>query len=200
MKNIDTYSNLHLQTVQSITMKNMKYFFFLFIVALLLGSCGPTLRPFTKSMYDEYGWTERDLQNVQFYLSQDILLTRKAKGHESSIKDGKIRVKEGRKIEKIIIKKGTPGVLVFIPKKNRFAISFDQDDNKYLMFGPNSSANGRFVLLARDWDRQVGEMTYNNETYYTTSESALAHLLVDIKAAAKVKYTRERASGRSIGD
>lgn len=181
-------------------MKSISWIFTAFLGIFLLSSCGPTLKPFTQSMYEEYEWSERDLQNVQFYLSHDIVLTRKATGHETSIKEGKIRVKEGKKIEKVLIKRGTPGVLVFMPKKNRFAISFDHDDDKYLMFGPDRKANGRFVLLAKDWKRNVGEMTYNNETYYTTSESALAHLLVDIKAAAKVKYSREQATGRKVNE
>jgi hypothetical protein len=181
-------------------MKTMKWLLTALLGVFLFASCGPTLKPFTKNMYDDYEWSERDLQNVQFYLSHDVVLTRKATGHETSIKDGKIRVKEGKNIEKIIIKRGTPGVLVFMPKKDRFAISFDQDDNKYLMFGPDRKANGRFVLLASDWNRNTGEITYDNERYYTTSESALAHLLVDIKAAAKIRYSQERATGRTLDD
>jgi hypothetical protein len=181
-------------------MKSIKFLLFGLLGIFLLTSCGPTLKPFTKSMYEEYNWSERDLQNVQFYLSHDIVLTRKATGHETSIKEGKIRVKKGQKVEKIVIRKGTPGVIVFIPKKNRFAVSFDKDDNKFLMFGPDRKAQGRFVLLAQDWDKNRGELTYNSERYYTTSESALAHLMVDIKAAAKVKYSREKATGRTVSD
>lgn len=179
-------------------MKSLSFLFSFSILAIFLSSCGPTLRPFTKSMYEEYGWTERDLQNVQFYLSSDIVLKRKASENATSIKDGKIRVKEGRKVEKIILKKGTPGTIVFIPKQNRFAVSFDHDESKYLMFGPSRKVKGRYILLAKDWDRNVGYVTYNNETYYTTSSSAMAHLLVDIKAAAEVKHTRERATGRVV--
>jgi hypothetical protein len=179
-------------------MKIFQNIFLLGLFSFLLVSCGPTLKPFTKTMYEEYGWTERDLQNVQFYLSHDIVLMKKEKGHDTTIKDGKIRVTEGRKIEKIVIAKGTPGTLVFVPKKNRFAVSFDQDENKYLMFGPSKKVNGRFVLLAQDWDREIGYMTYNHENYYTNSSSAMAYLLVDIKAAANIKYHREKATGRTV--
>lgn len=181
-------------------MKSIKFIFFGLLGIFLLSSCGPTLKPFTKSLYEEYDWSERDLQNVQFYLSNDIVLTRKATGYETSIKEGKIRVKEGKKVEKVVIKRGTPGVIVFIPKKNRFAVSFDKDDNKFLMFGPDRKAQGRFVLLAQDWEKNRGELTYNNERYFTTSESALAHLMVDIKAAAKVRYSKEKATGRTVTD
>ena len=131
-------------------MKHIKLLTLLALTVTFLSSCGPTLKPFTENLYDEYEWSERDLQNVQFYLSHDIVLTRKASGHETAIKDGKIRIKEGKKIEKIVIKRGTPGVLVFIPKKNRFAISFDQDENKYLMFGPSRKANGRKYIQGKN--------------------------------------------------
>ena len=68
-------------------MKSISYLFSLVILTLFISSCGPTLRPFTKSMYDDFGWTERDLQNVQFYLSHTIVLKRNAIGNASSIKD-----------------------------------------------------------------------------------------------------------------
>jgi len=179
-------------------MQILKYFFGIALIGLLFSSCGPTLKPFTKNMYEDYGWSERDLQHVQFYLSQNIVLKRKANEHESIIKEGKIKLTKGKKVEKIVIKKGTPGTLTFIPKANRFAISFDQDENKYLMFGPNKRAHGKFVLLAKDWDRNIGHMTYNGELFYTSSSSAMAHLLVDIKQAAEVKYSREKATGRIV--
>ncbi len=54
------------------------------------------------------------------------------------------------------------------------------------------------MLFAKDWDRNRGIMTYDGQTYYTTSSSAMAYLLVDIREAAKMKVSNNVAPGRKI--
>ncbi len=176
----------------------MKRILFFGLIVLFLSSCGTNLKPLTQRMYEEYGWSERDLQSVQFYVSRDIVLEKKAMDNVTSIKEGKIKVTEDRVIEKVVIKRGTPGSLLFMPKQNRLAISFDNDDNKYLIFGASEKNNGKFMLFAKDWDRNRGIMTYDGQTYYTTSSSAMAYLLVDIREAAKMKVSNNVAPGRKI--
>ncbi|HAQ38284.1 MAG TPA: hypothetical protein DCX89_05255 [Saprospirales bacterium] len=176
----------------------MKRILFFGLVALFISSCGTQLKPFTQKMYEEYGWSERDLQSVQFYVSRDIVLEKKAMDNITSIKDGKIKVIEDKVIEKLVIKRGTPGSLLFMPKENRLAVSFDNDNNKYLIFGASQKNQGKFMLFAKDWDRNRGVMTYDGQTYYTTSASAMAYLMVDIREAAKVKFSNEVAPGRKV--
>jgi len=128
----------------------MKSILFFGFIALVLSSCGTNLKPLTQNMYEEYGWSERDLQSVQFYVSHDIVLEKKAMDNVTSIKEGKIKVREEKVIEKIVIKRGTPGSLLFMPKENRMAISFDNDNNKYLIFGASQKNQGKFMLFAKD--------------------------------------------------
>ena len=163
-----------------------------------MSSCSSELRPFTQRMYDEFNWSENELQQIQFYLSDDITLWRDAGNEESVIKDGKIRVVDGREVEEVKIKKGTPGVVVFSPKENRFAVSFDSEDDNFLMFGPNKKVNGRYVLLAKEWKNKRGKVTYGGNTYNTNTQSAYAALLVDIKAARKVNYNSSSPGGRRV--
>ncbi len=163
----------------------------------LLG-CGPTYRPFTEDLHRSYTWDEKDLQKVQFYLSNDIVLTRSLSKGESVIEGGKVRLEEGRRIEEVIFKEGTPGVLIFMPKEDRMAISFDRGNDKYLMFGPSPKQNGRYVLLASSWDSRKGEVTYDGKKYKTASRSALAGLLIDLKKVQRVTVSRKKAPGRTI--
>ncbi len=135
-------------------MKNILQSLILFTMLLVISSCGPTLTPFTRNLYQERNWTESELKRVQFYLSKDIVMYRQLKGSKFEVVSGEVKIIDGRKVEEIVIRKGTPGVLVFRPKDNRFAISFEEGkDSRYLIFGPNPKAGGRFVLLASDWDR-----------------------------------------------
>lgn len=178
----------------------MKYFM-LFVVAgitLLSSSCGNNYKYFTQDLYDEHRWSERELERIQFYVSEDIVLYRKLSGEDSRISNGKIRVVDGSKVEEVIIEKGTPGVFVKSPKANRFSIAFEDDNSNFLMFGPNPKANGRYVLLAKDWTRRTGKVSYGNQVYDTSSASAYAALMVDIKKARKIKYKTKKASGQRV--
>lgn len=49
------------------------------------------------------------------------------------------------------------------------------------MFGPNPKYSNRYVLLGKEWNRNSGSITYQDANWYTTTESAYACLLVDLK-------------------
>jgi len=186
----------HIRTNYLAMMKS-KYFLAAVVGLLFLSSCSPSLTPFTQRMYDEFAWSDAELKKIQFYLSDDIRLTRDVGSEDSQIQGGKIRVKDGRRVEEIKFKKGTPGVLIYTPKENRFAISFDSDD-RYLVFGPSKQYGGKYTLRAKDWKRQYGKITYGEKVYFTDNESAFTTLMVDIKKANKVKYKRENVDGRKV--
>lgn len=175
-----------------------KVLFVIIICAFGLSSCSPKLRPFTDDVYYEFGNSKEKLSRIQFYLSNDIVLYRDFGDKKSSVIDGKIRIVDGRKIEEIVFKKGTPGVFVFTPKKDRIAISFEEGDGKYLMFGPNNKVGGRFVLLAKEWKNRRGKVTYANKTWNTTDASAYANLMVDLDKARRTKVSKKTVKGRRI--
>ena len=175
----------------------MRYSLILF-VAILTCSCSQKLKYFTEDLYDQYDWTESELRRIQFYVSQDIVLYRGSADRGSRIKDGQIRIENDREVEEVIIKEGTPGVFIDAPRNNHFAISFEDERDHYLMFGPNSKAEGRFLLMAKDWDSRSGKITYGGKVYETSSSSAYAALMVDIKRAKKTKYKTKTAGGQRV--
>ncbi len=170
----------------------------LFCSGVMLTSCVKRLSYFTEDLYNDSRWTDNELKKIQFYVSEDIVLVRDLGNEASVIENGEIKIREGKRVEEVVIRAGTPGVFVFSPKVDRLAISFDEGDDNYLMFGPNDKANGRFVLLAKEWRKRGGVVTYGGKTYRTSSQSAYAALMVNIKKARKVKYSKETASGRKV--
>ncbi len=172
---------------------------FILLAALGLHSCSPSLTPFTQKLYDQNNWSEEELKRIQFYLSEDIVLRKQVSSGDSKIESGDIKIVSGSKVEEIIIKRGTPGVLAFMPKKKRFAISFEEgDEGRYLMFGPNPKRGNRYLLLASDWKRRKGEVSYGDQKYYTTSDSAYAALLVNLKKVRNVQVKSRKAKGRTV--
>jgi len=176
-------------------MRTVVFSFILF----LLASCAPSLKYYTKDIHDDSRWSDSELGKIQFYLSNDIVLWRDVNRGESVISKGKIKMVDGREVEEIIIKRRTPGVFLFSPQKNHYAIGFDtNDDTKYLIFGPSEKVNGRYVLLAKDWDRRFGKVTYGDKVYRTTNESAFAYLMVDVDKTRSTKVRKTKATGRKV--
>jgi len=168
------------------------------ILAISLTSCSTPKSYYTKDIHDSNRWSESELRNIQFYLSGDILLWRNITRGESTVVDGTIKIKEGKEVEEIIIRKGTKGVYLFSPQHNNYAVSFESDDNKYLVFGPSAKADNRYVLLAKEWVRNSGKVTYGDKTYNTTNQSAFAFLLADIDVRGRTSVSKTTAGGRSV--
>ncbi|MDX1476704.1 MAG: hypothetical protein R3301_03325 [Saprospiraceae bacterium] len=171
----------------------------LLIAVVTLASCSARLSPFTQEIYDRAGLSENELTQIQFYLSEDIVLRRGITAGETVVKEGKIRMVDGRRVEEVRIPRGTPGVLLFTPRENRFAISFEEgDDDAYLMFGPNPKIDDRYALLAREWKRNRGKVSYKGRLYDVDATSAYSVLLVDLKRVGQTEYRSHRASGRKV--
>ncbi len=180
-------------------MKNIILTLYSLILFTSFFSCSPSLTPITSELIKDNRWNEDDLKKIQFYNSGDIILTRRLNSGESSIKGGKIIVRNGERIEEVVIKNGTPGVLLFMPKEDRYAISFDNDSNeKYLIFGPNPKMSSRIVLLGKEWDYRVGKVSYNGQIYNTTTDAAFSALLINLKKASQVTRHTEIAKGRKV--
>ena len=178
-------------------MNAIKLSLFLFGITLLGTSCGPQLTYFTQRVYDEGQFTENELERIQFYLSSDVIMRRELGGGKSEVVSGNIKIVDGRKVEEVVIRKGTPGVLVYHPKEDRFGVSFE-DGDRYLMFGPNPKAGNRYVLLASEWRRRVGSVTYDGKRYRVEGQNAFASLMVDLRKVRQVSVNSRIAKGRRI--
>ena len=180
-------------------MQNLKLLLFLFIGLTFMTSCSDRLTPFTQRLYEEQGWSEAELKKIQFYTSEDITLFRTLNEGDSKIVSGEIKIRNGRRVDEVKIKKGTPGVMLFKPKEDKFAISFESDgDEKFLIFGASEKRGGRYQLLAKDWKRRYGKVTYAGQTYQVNSESAYAALLVDLDRKRNTKVKSRTARGRTV--
>jgi hypothetical protein len=189
---------LNIELPKQSTMKALKTMIFLGVLVMLMSSCGPSLSYFTQDLYEQNYWTEAELKRIQFYLSKSIVLRRELSGSKSEIISGEIKLVDGRKVEEVIIPQGTPGAVVLIPKSDRLAVSFDAKDESYLIFGPNPKFNNRYGLMASEWKRRSGIVTFEGRKWRVENESAYAALMVDLKKVNKVSVDSRRATGRRV--
>ncbi len=166
-------------------------------IAATLSSC-KNLIPFTDALRKEHNWSVDQLKGVQFYLSHDVVLTRELSKGTSEIVHGKIKMVNGIKVDEILIKAGTPGVLTDMPKENKMLVSFEIGDDHYLSFGVNPSKGDRFVLLASDWNNGMGKVHYSGDEYYTDRDSHYAFLMVDLHKISNTSLNQHVAKGRKL--
>ena len=175
----------------------MKKFILFFAIVSVLASC-KNLVPYTDAMKKDHNWTADQLKGVQFYLSHDVILRRELTKGTSDIVHGKIKMVDGRKVDEILIKAGTPGVLTEMPKDTKMLVSFEVGDDHYLSFGVNPNKSDRFVLLASDWSNGQGKVHYAGDEYYTDPDSHYAFLMVDLHKIDKSSLNQHVAKGRKI--
>lgn len=172
--------------------------FLLLALAALASSCGKKLSPFTENVRTKVNLDESQLKRVQFYTSTPIVLRRELGEQESTIAKGEIKIVNGKKIEVITIPERTPGVLTYMPKVDRFGVSFEATSDSYLMFGPNPKFNNTYVLLAREWRNGRGTVSYGGNEYNTEFGDGQAYLLVDLKLIGKTEVNNRTVGGRKI--
>ena len=172
---------------------------FFLVAAGFLSSCSPQLSVFSSKLYEEQKWSDDELKKIQFYLSDDLTIYRYLDEEGSStITSGEIKIVDGRKTEQVYFKSGTPGVFLFRPKDDHFAVSFEsKDDAHYLTFGPNPKYGGQYMLLASEWDKRSGKVTYAGKKFYTSS-NVIPRLLVNLKKTSYYKTEGRTAGGRTI--
>ncbi|MCB0530203.1 MAG: hypothetical protein KDC61_23860 [Saprospiraceae bacterium] len=167
--------------------------------ASLFASCSPQLSVFNNKLYEDQNWSDDDLRRIQFYLSDDLTIYRYLDDdNATTIASGEIKIVDGRKTEQVHFKEGTPGVFLFRPKEDHFAISFEnKDDSYFLTFGPNPRYGGQYMLLASEWDKRRGKVNYAGQKFFTASDE-IPRLLVNLKKSSYRKTEVRTASGRSV--
>jgi len=165
----------------------------------LLTACSPSI-PFTNYDIEKYNLDEASLQKIQFFISNDITLQRGENTNEAQEFDanGKLIVSKSATIDEILIKEGTPGVMIKRLSENRLAISFDvTDDNKYLVFGdPNN--RGRYYLMASEWKQGKGKINYGDKIFYIISGGEGAYLKYKMQNNTENKKSISVEKGRKV--
>ena len=158
---------------------------------------------FTNKIIQGNSLTEEDLKNIQYYLSDDLLLSREVLSGEYNVTKGKLITKSGITLEEVIIKRGTPGIAIEIYDDKRMSISFEEGTS--LMFGNSDNDKmDRFILFGKSKrDEKTGKQLYfipfaDNE--YTPKLGSTVSLLIDRESISDVMEERRELKGIRLGD
>lgn len=175
----------------------------MFISILVIGlgisisSCSEKVA-FSTKVKTDYNLKESDLKDLQFQLVNDIVLTKSTSENTSILENGEIVVSENNSQDKVIFKSGIKGVFVKSIDSTKIAISFEKDDNHFIVFGTKNNT-GIYVLQADEWTTQGrGKINYNGVVYYSSSESNKAYVTVKLRRSNRNITNQRLATGRKI--
>lgn len=165
------------------------------LVVSMLCSCASKV-PFTASLKSQYGMNEKTLKKVQFYTSQEIVLTQSDGNSSVQTVDGKILVNSTARENRIVIPKNTPCTIEQTLDSTRIKVAFEYGEDKVLIFGVNTI--GCYSLLAKRWIGKDGFVEYNNSTYMTENSSGSAYLTVKLKKLNQYRNLERKVGGKRI--
>jgi hypothetical protein len=175
----------------------MKPAFTLIILAMLATGCA-TKYVLNTGTVKKYSLSAEDLTKIQFYNSQDIILTRYENvAQDKKTEKGTLSLTTGKELDQIVIKGNTPGKVVKQLDNGSIAVSFEPDDNKYLIFG-TSNASETYKLQAITWKDGRGKVNYGGVTYFTNPGSERAFVSFKLKREHKENKELRFAKGNKI--
>lgn len=164
----------------------------------MLSSCAPRV-PFTQATKEQYRLTESDLKQIQFYASHDIVLQRAEtdqSGKETT--EGTLILTEGKSVEQVLIRAGTPGIVDKVIDDNRMMVSFEDGADKGLVFGDPFDKKGKYTMLAAEWKNNRGVLDYGGKTWFAAPGASNVYLTFKMKRLRKFRKDSRVVKGRRL--
>jgi hypothetical protein len=168
------------------------------ILALMFTSCVSTRAPFTQQLRDRYGISPEELKSIQFYISNDLVLTRGDREQKKETSDGELKLLKDEVVERIVIKAGTPCVIKEVVDGNRVTVSFETGSTRYLVFGSFKNKDGYYTLQALDWVKDRGKVNYGEKMYMTSPGSRDIFLVLKVKSLDKFRVDEKVVKGQTV--
>lgn len=164
--------------------------------AMLLLSCAAKKNVvFTENLLENVKAFDIDIKDIQFYNSHKIVLERNISSEETKVSSGKIRFENGKFIERIIIKKNTPGICES-HEQGIIGVSYEQGENRVLKFVRNARDN--YQLSALEWKNGYGRVAYDTTHFFIAPGGEKTLLNVRKEDIFKFKRNERIAPGRSV--
>ncbi|MBS4059588.1 MAG: hypothetical protein KG029_04260 [Bacteroidetes bacterium] len=177
-------------------MKKEYMLFMTFVLVITLSSCASKKTIlFTQAIREKVESYDLDIGDIQFYNSHEIVLERNLSYEDTKVAAGKISFENGQYVERIIIKKRTPGVCEFYDE-SAIDVSFEQGENRQLKFVLNPKLH--YQVSALEWERKYGRISYDTTSYFILPGGEKAMLRVKKEDIFKFDKQERVAPGRSV--
>jgi hypothetical protein len=149
--------------------------------------------PFTQEMRDKLEANDLNLRQVQFYISKEIKLNRKASSKDIKLDAGKINFESKGNSDLVIIPKETEGICEDFTATT-LKVKFEEGVNRGIQF--QRTRDNIYQIAAEDWSTGSGKVKYDTSYFYLDKEGSNAFLLV--KKADIRKNTKEKKKAKGL--
>ncbi|MDP8315534.1 MAG: hypothetical protein RAP70_10760 [Candidatus Celaenobacter antarcticus] len=194
-------------------MNNMKIYLVI-ILLCLLASCTRVYVPYTLQLQEEYNLTDEEVMQLQFYVSDKVMLEREIIDVDKKVsKEHRLKKVEDKLVDQVVFRSLTPGIAVeLLPYMLRVAF----EDQGYLTFKSEGEPENYYyfksdrygdeikekVVSYCTWFQRIedeifsnGLVTYNVNEYWVFFPETRPHLLVDEESLEKIKEQRRIVKG-----
>ena len=168
-------------------------------LVFLFASCSPSVSIFTQQTREKYKLSPEDLKSIQFYVQGDIVLNRFAPEAKKETEEGTLTLVREDVLERIVIKSGTPCLVRDVIDGSRVTVSFEDGQDKFLVFGSIKNQDGAYTLQALDWKRDSGgKLNYGNKEFVASPQSRNAFLYLKQKSLDRSRLEQSVVKGKTL--
>jgi len=180
----------------------MKYLFLVMVSIMIMG-CSQKVEhtSFSSDIVNKYALDDFDMKNIQFFVSNDIILYKEKAVDASSVIDGKLVVNQSQHSNVIKIEAGTPCVVV-CSSSHQIKVSFD-NGIELTFLNPHKKCckkNTKYYLAANKVKNGVATVDILGETYIVQQKSAFAYLTIEKEYFEESDKNSLIAEGRVVGE
>ncbi len=177
----------------------MKYAFIL-LITVIVASCGVKV-PYDNNLRDEFNLNSTDkIKKVQFFTSATIIMEKnKEFGNQQTGDDGALVTNSSKQQDRVIIPINTKCVFDNFGPNGELIVRFEVGVGKTISFAMRQNQSSTKYYLIADWTTEKGgKLTYGNESFYATSISGNAYLMVKRKNLQKTKRKDRVVKGMKV--
>ena len=132
---------------------------------------------------------------LQYYTTHYITLRRTLESGDPTVVRGQLIREEGRTIDEVVVRKGTPGVVVRILDSAHLQVS-SEEGTDITFAGYTSGQN--YCLTGRNWSGGDADVDFQRLTYRAVDKSGSACLEIDEESLSELEKQRRVLRGRRI--
>ena len=147
---------------------------------------------FTQQMREQYKLSTDELQNLQYYISSDLTLSREITSGDREVAKGKLITRTGKLTDEVVVPSYTPGIATNVQPDSLF-VSFEA--GSALKFSTDSM--GVYQVSSRDQSLS-STVIFDGKSYQALEGANTAYLLIDKDAISETINKRRVLTGRKI--
>lgn len=170
-----------------------------------LTSCSTTSKSyFTVDTRNKVEQKSIAVDQLQYYIDKDVELRRELSSGDVKVSSGKIISENGKYLNIILLKAGTPGACTHIGN-NSLDIAFESGDDKNINFAvpERAGSNAVYSLAPEKWisnynSPEIGKITYDGQVYFMRFDGAHPKLMIKKLSKDKYEVNKRVMGGRKI--